>query len=86
MATYEGDLTTDDRRALYQPGWTVYENGIGSTAGFRDSGEEMPAMKWRQVVMVPADDAAEATDLIVAALGRKPAGLRVSPPSPTADE
>jgi hypothetical protein len=76
FVSYEGEMTDDDRATLQRPGWTLYENGIGSTAAFR--GDEMPPVTWRQVVRIPAADADEARRTFVAALGREPAGLRVS--------
>lgn len=74
FASYEGEMNSEDREALTRPGWKLYENGIGSTAGFR--GDEMPPVKWRQVVRLRASSDNDAMRLIIQALGYEPEGLR----------
>jgi hypothetical protein len=76
FVTYEGRLDDEARVALSRPGWTLYENGVGSTAGYED--EEMPPIRWRQVVRVPARTANDALDLVIQALGERPPGIRVA--------
>jgi hypothetical protein len=80
FVSYEGDLTSEDREALSRPGWKLYENGIGSTAGF--AGDAMPPVKWRQVVRLQAAHEGEAMELVVNALGRDPVGLRADDNGP----
>jgi RNA polymerase sigma factor (sigma-70 family) len=75
FVSFEGQVSDDDRKALKRPGWKLYENAIGSTAAFREG--EMPPVKWRQVVRVPAESGDEAMRLVCEALGREPDGLRV---------
>jgi hypothetical protein len=72
FVTYEGRLDGRAREALSRPGWTLYENGIGSGAAYDG---ETPEMKWRQVIRVPATSATDALELVVQALGHRPAGI-----------
>ncbi len=83
FVSYEEELARDDQDALTRPGWKFYPNGIGSTAAYR--GEEMPPVRYRQVVRVPAEDAREAMRLVTEALGREPERLRAHE-SKVADE
>ena len=82
FVSYEGELSDEDQTALSRPGWKLYENGIGSTAAYRVGGEEMPPIKWRQVIRVPAASGDEAKRVVMEALGREPHGLRVDDGQP----
>jgi RNA polymerase sigma factor (sigma-70 family) len=76
FVSFEGQLSDEDRKALSRSGWKLYENAIGSTAAaYRE--DEMPPIKWRQVVRVPAETGDEAKHLVIEALGREPERLRV---------
>lgn len=75
LVSYVGELTNEDRQALSRPGWKLYKDGIGATAAFR--GDEMPPVRWRQIVRLQASDRDEAGRLVVDALGRQPGGFRV---------
>lgn len=75
FVSFEGQLSDEDRNAVSRPGWKLYENAIGSTAAFGE--DEMPPIKWRQVVRVPAETGDEAKRLVIEALGREPERLRV---------
>jgi hypothetical protein len=81
FVSYVGELTDEDRQALSRPGWKLYKDGIGATAAFR--GDEMPPVRWRQIVRLQASDSDEAGRLVLNALGRQPGGFRVDEGRPS---
>jgi hypothetical protein len=75
--SYVGELTAEDRDALIQPGWKLYENAVGATGAFMY--QVLAPVEWRQIVQLNATSSHEARRLIIDALGREPDDLRTDP-------